>query len=228
MTKLYSLIIALTLSLFMLPAEAADSSSMDQQLSLIQSEWARIKYQVPDKDTQLKDLAKLEDNAAMLTSAFPDKAEPKIWQAIVLSTDAGVINGISALPKLKAAKALLETALGINPAALKGSAQTSLGSLYYQVPGWPISFGDNKKAEAYLTAALNINPDGIDPNYFYGDYLIQRSQYDKAILMLQHALQASPRPGREVADAGRHQEIKAAITKAQKALESSQKSTLNR
>ncbi len=227
MQKLLNFALALSLCFFTLPAVAA-VDTMDKQLSSIQGEWARIKYQVPDKDTQLKDLAKLEGDAATLASMFPDKAEPKIWQAIVLSTDAGVINGISALPKLKTAKELLETAISIDPAALKGSAQTSLGSLYYQVPGWPISFGDNKKAETYLTSALKINPDGIDPNYFYGDYLLQKGQYDKAIPVLEHALQAPPRPGRELADEGRHQEIKVAIAKAQKELESSNKRTLNR
>jgi len=227
MQKLLNFAVILSLCFFTLPAAAA-AGSMDQQISSIQHEWARIKYQVPDKDTQLKDFARLEEKAAALTSAFPDKAEPKIWQAIVLATDASVINGISALPKIKTAKALLETAISINPVALKGSAQGVLGSLYYRVPGWPISFGDNKKAETYLTAALKLNPDGIDPNYFYGDYLIQKGQYDKAIPVLEHALQAPARPGREVADAGRHQEIKAAIAKAQKELKSSNKSTLNR
>ena len=118
--------------------------------------------------------------------------------------------------------------VNINPNALGGSAQTSLGSLYYQVPGWPISFGDNMKGEAYLTTALKINPDGTDTNYFYGDYLVQAGKYDKAISVLQHALQASPRHGRELADAGRHQEIEATISRAQKELVSSHKSTLNR
>jgi hypothetical protein len=58
--------------------------------------------------------------------------------------------------------------MAIDPRALQGSAYTSLGSLYYQVPGWPIGFGDDKRAEAMLLKALEINPDGIDPNYFYG------------------------------------------------------------
>ena len=36
----------------------------------------------------------------------------------------------------------LEQALAIDATALEGSAFTTLGSLYYQVPGWPIGFGD--------------------------------------------------------------------------------------
>ncbi len=39
---------------------------------------------------------------------------------------------------MKEARASLEAALKIAPEALDGSAYTSLGSLYYQVPGWPL------------------------------------------------------------------------------------------
>ena len=39
---------------------------------------------------------------------------------------------------MKEAKARLEIAIQAGSAALDGSAYTSLGSLYYQVPGWPV------------------------------------------------------------------------------------------
>ena len=55
-------------------------------------------------------------------------------------------------------------ALAIDPKALAGSAYTSLGSLYYQVPGWPIGFGDDKKAREMLEAAgyeVTDQPDGV-------------------------------------------------------------------
>ena len=42
------------------------------------------------------------------------------------------------------------------------------------MPGWPIGFGDKKKAEEYLKKALAANPDGIDPNFFYGDFLLDK------------------------------------------------------
>ena len=48
---------------------------------------------------------------------------------------------------------------------------TSLGTLYYKVPGWPIGFGSDKKAREYLAKALDLNPTGIDPNYFMGEFL---------------------------------------------------------
>lgn len=183
------------------------------QIKPLQDEWARIKYQMPDKEAQLSAIAKLEQRAAQVTAANPSRAEPKIWEAIILSTDAGITKGISGLPKVEKAKELLEISEKIDPNALQGSAHTSLGSLYYQVPGWPVAFGDDEKAEQHLKMALQMNPNGIDPNFFYGDFLLQDGRPDEAETYLNRALQAPARPGRELADAGRQQEVRAALAK---------------
>ncbi|MBV2263899.1 MAG: tetratricopeptide repeat protein, partial [Thauera sp.] len=91
---------------------------------------------------------------------------------------------------------------------LDGSAYTSLGGLYYQVPGWPLGFGDDAQAEKLLKQALAINPGGIDPNYFYGDFLSRQKRYAEARTALEKALAAPDRPGRESADAGRRAEAR--------------------
>lgn len=202
---------------------AAMADPVMEQIKSLQDEWARIKYQIADKEAQLSAIQKLEAQAAQVSAANPSRAEPKIWEAIILSTDAGIVKGISALPKVEKAKALLEASEKIDPHSLNGSAHTSLGSLYYQVPGWPVGFGDDKKAEEHLKMALQMNPDGIDPNYFYGDFLLQDGRADEAKTYLNRALQAPDRPGRELADAGRRQEIKTALVKADETLKSKKK-----
>jgi tetratricopeptide (TPR) repeat protein len=186
-----------------------------EQIAFLQQDWARIKYQVAGEDAKLDAIHKLEDHAAKVSAAYPNRPEVLIWQGIILSTDAGIVKGMSALGKVKKAKGMFETALRIDPTALDGSAYTSLGSLYYQVPGWPIGFGDNDKAEKNLKQALSLNPNGIDSNFFYGDFLLQDGRYDEAKAYLERALQAPARPGRELADAGRRQEIKAALAQVQ-------------
>ena len=183
-------------------------ADVNSDVSQLQQEWARIKYQVSGKDEQLKALDYLEKTAAQAVAANPNRAEPLIWQGIILATDAGIVNGIAALGDVKQAKSLFEKAIKLDPKALDGSAQTSLGSLYYQVPGWPLAFGDNDKAEKYLKQALALNPKGIDANYFYGDFLLKAKRYDEAKQYLQTALQAPDRPNRQVADQGRRQEIR--------------------
>ena len=191
---------------------------MDADVSGLQQEWARIKYQVPDKEAKLQAIHALEETAAQTVAANPNNAEPLIWQGIILATDAGIVKGMSALGDVKQAKALFEKSLQLDPTALEGSAQASLGSLYYQVPGWPVAFGDDAKAEEHLKAAVKISPNGIDANYFYGDFLLQAKRYDEAVTYLNTALQAPARPNRQVADSGRRQEIKQALAEAQKGM----------
>ncbi|MCB1532884.1 MAG: tetratricopeptide repeat protein [Alphaproteobacteria bacterium] len=198
-----------------------------EQIQYMQKEWARIKYQIVDKDTQLDAIHKLEEHAAQVTAAYSDRPEPKIWEGIILSTDAGIVKGMSALGKVKKAKELFEGSLKQNPVAMEGSAHTSLGSLYYQVPGWPVAFGDNEEAEKHLKQALQLNPNGIDPNFFYGDFLLKDGRTDEAKMYLNRALQAPDRPDRPLADAGRRQEIKAALAQIDQKMKDGGKSSYN-
>lgn len=55
--------------------------------------------------------------------------------------------------------------------------------------------------------ALAVNPDGIDANYFYADFLYEDGRKLEAIEYFKKAQQATPRPDRPLADKGRQQEI---------------------
>ncbi|PZQ45630.1 MAG: hypothetical protein DI551_06840 [Micavibrio aeruginosavorus] len=203
---------ALFFTLVFIPQSYA--ADMTSDLQTIQEEWARIKYQVQGKDAKIAAITKLEPRAAQEVTKYPGKAEPLIWQAIVLATDANITKSLSGLPKVEKAKKLLEDSLKIDPSAMDGSAHMTLGSLYYQVPGWPVGFGDDDLAEKHLKAALQINPDGMDTNYWYGAFLLEDGRYDDAAKYLQKALAAPDRANRRVADAGRRNEIKDALAKA--------------
>jgi tetratricopeptide (TPR) repeat protein len=144
---------------------------------------------------------------------YPDRAEPEIWYGIIVASHAGAKGGFGALSLAKDARAALEHALQLDPKALSGSAYTSLGSLYYQVPGWPIGFGDSHKARELLNQALLLNPDGIDPNYFLGDYLYRQGDVEGARAALARALKAPPRADRPLADEGRRKEIRDLLAK---------------
>lgn len=213
MIKLRVLCVAALLSALSLPSLAL-ADSVQPRLQLLQGRWAEINYQVPAAQREAE-FAKLAAEADTLVRSNPQDAELHIWRGIILSTYAGAKGGLGALDLVKQSKASLERALALDPKALHGSAYTSLGALYYQVPGWPIGFGDDQQAEKLLKQALQLNPNGIDPNYFYGDFLFRQKRYSEAKRALEKAQAASARPGREVADRGRQAEIAALLAKVQ-------------
>ncbi len=172
----------------------------------IQDQWSVCQYQV-EKDAKGGCLETLSKEASQQSLQNKSRVDLLIWSAIVKSSWAGAKGGLDALSLVKEAKGELEQALARDPKSLNGSAYTSLGTLYYQVPGWPIGFGDNKQAEQLLKQALAINPDGIDPNFFYGDFLLEQGRKKEAKTYLTKALNAPERIGRELADKGRKQEI---------------------
>ncbi|PZQ30000.1 MAG: hypothetical protein DI562_07815 [Stenotrophomonas acidaminiphila] len=171
----------------------------------VRDRWAQINYQVPkaQRESAFEDLL---TQAQALRQANPRDASALIWEGIVLSSLAGERGGMGALGLVKRARADFEAAIKLDANALDGAAYTSLGALYYQVPGWPLGFGDDDTARAMLRKGLAIDPDGIDANYFYGDFLRDQKDWAGARAALQKALSAPARPGRDVADAGRRQE----------------------
>ena len=192
--------------------------SGDAALRELQTRWAEINYQLPPAQREAA-FEKLASRAEQAVASEPEAAELRIWHGIVLSTWAGAKGGLGALSLVKQAKAELEKAIELDPRALDGSAYTSLATLYYQVPGWPIGFGDDDKAQALFQQALNLNPNGIDPNYFHGDFLLRQKRYAEAKVALQKALAAPARPGQETADAGRREEVRARLAEVEEKLE---------
>jgi tetratricopeptide (TPR) repeat protein len=195
------------------PLSIAQDGSLGAELSAIQQGWDRANYQAADAEDRKRQLEALSASSEALARKYPQRAEPLVWEGIVLSTYAGAKGGIGALSLARKSRDCLLQASRIDPAALRGSAYTSLGALYYKVPGWPIGFGDEEKAIDFLHKALALNPDGMDPNYFIGELLYERGDYSRSLQHLQKALAAPPRPDRPIADAGRRAEIDALVAK---------------
>ena len=107
----------------------------------------------------------------------------------------------------------MEKSIAIDPTASQGAAHTFLGTLYFLVPEWPIAFGDLDLAKEHLDKAIEINPDDIDANFFYGDFLKKLGKLKQAEAMYLKALNAPARPGRTIADAGRRKETKERLEK---------------
>ena len=199
-------------ALFVASASAAFAGEVSPQVSAVRDRWAEVNYNTPKAQREAAFDA-LTKQAAAARAAQPKDANALIWEGIVLSSFAGERGGLGALGLAKQARADFEQAIKLDPAALDGSAYTSLGVLYYSVPGWPVGFGDDKKAGELLRKGLKINPNGIDPNYFYGDFLQDQGDWKGAAAALEKALAAPARPGRELADQGRRKEVAALLAK---------------
>jgi tetratricopeptide (TPR) repeat protein len=202
-------------------ARADDSVSMNAEIHHLEQSWAHIKYQVSDADQQSTQMEALANEAAGVVERYPDRAEPMVWNGVITSTEAGLAGALSALHYAKAARTMFEQAEKMDPKALDGAAATSLGSLYYMVPGFPLGFGNKSKAREYLEQGLAISPDGLDSNFFYGDFLFQQRELVDARRVLRHALEAPASPDRPVWDAGRRDEVKALLAKIDQKLASS-------
>ena len=210
---------ALVLALLMIPTVllADDGESL---VSKLQHDWAIANYELSG-DAQEAAFEALIERADAAVAGAPRSAELLIWNGIIKSSFAGAKGGLGALGLAKDARESLEKALEIDGEALDGSAYASLGTLYSKVPGWPVGFGSDKKAVQLLRKALEINPDGIDSNYFYADYLLEQKEFLEAEKYFIKAQNAEPRPDRPIADAGRREEIQAALSVTRKELDGS-------
>lgn len=192
------------LSTRMLAAEGPDMNAALLQLAL---DWEHIKFEVTDKNFQEKQTAALADRAGIIVQQYPGRPEPLIWQAILISEQASMAseNGspFKALGFAKHAREILEPIAKQYPAVLDAGAPTSLGVLYYRVPGFPIAFGDKTKARELLEEAVKYAPDGLDANYFYGDFLYGQHEYPAAEQVFKHALSLPPHPDRPIWDRSR-------------------------
>jgi tetratricopeptide (TPR) repeat protein len=186
-------------------------------LVAIQQQWAVANYEL-ENEAQIEAFTKLSKQSAVSVKNYPKLAQTHSWNGIVLASFAGAKGGLGALGLAKEAKASLENALKIDGAALGGSAYASLATLYSKVPGWPIGFGDDDKAEKLFKQALAFNLEGIDTNYLYGEFLYDKGDYKEAKVRLLVAQAAGIRDTRLKADEYRQQAISQLLAKVEKKL----------
>ena len=189
------------------------ADSLELTVQKIESEWARIHYKVAEEfqEAAFKKLLTLLQTAQL---QYPDQAELIIQEAIIVASNADNIDPISALQAIHQARDLLLRAIKLNPNASEGAAYVTLGSLYYLVPGWPIAYGNDNKAQKLLLKALAINPNTIDANYFYGDFLVSQGMEKEAMAYFNRALAIPVRATQVFADTQLHSHAKVAIIKS--------------
>lgn len=167
-------------------------------LEKIESNWAEVYYS--SSISKIEEYTHLLEQCKKLANQHPNRAEVFFWKAVIKATRAEHQDGLTALAEIKESRDLLLKAIAIDPKSMNGSALVTLGTLYYMAPSWPIAFGDHKKAEEYLKKGLNINPEGIDSNFYYGEFLARQNKEKIAVSYFKKAIKAKIRKDQVFAD----------------------------
>ncbi|MEQ9393846.1 tetratricopeptide repeat protein [Haliea sp.] len=176
----------------------------------MRAQWEQVNFVVAEAEREHQFRALIETCDSLLATR-PNDAQALTWCGIVQSSYAGAAGGLGALKHAKAARKHFQRAIDIDRGAVNGAALTSLGTLYAKVPGWPVGFGNDKKARQYLEEGLQANPEGMDSNFFMAEFLADQGETEEAKRHLQRALQAPGRPGRAISDTARRKEVEALL-----------------
>jgi tetratricopeptide (TPR) repeat protein len=212
-TSLFILItVALTTSLSM--AEPALPNTVKE----MRIELDRINFDLTDNDARLERLEELLPHCQALADKNNNNAGLQMMAGFYNAQYAGYKGGIGALKYAKASRRYLEQSVALDPTIYGSSAHSVLAALYAQVPGWPIGFGDKKKALRNYHAALKLSPNGIDSNFTYAQYLFSQEKYKDAKSYFEKAALAPARANRPKAD----KDVKKQITKSLEEIEKRQ------
>jgi len=159
-----------------------------------------VNFDLEAKEAKIKRLEELLPHSEKLAEQNSEDAGFQMMAGFYNAQYAGYTGGIGALKYAKASRRFLEQSVSLDPALYDASAHAVLGQLYAQVPGWPIGFGDKKKALKNYQAALELSPNGIDSNFTYASYLYSKKKYAEAKTYLEKANIALARPDRSKAD----------------------------
>jgi tetratricopeptide (TPR) repeat protein len=198
-------------------AKATEPKALNVEILDIANAWAHVKFEEEDAARQQKEIAALAERASALIKKYPGRPEPVIWKGVLLSEGASMANEDHSMFTARSlayeARDTLLEAEKIDPTALEAGAPASLGVLYYRVPSFPIGFGDTDLARKYLEEAVRNAPNGMDANYFYGDFLNDRGDFAGAQRVWKHALTIPVNTERPVWDKARRQVIQENLAK---------------
>jgi tetratricopeptide (TPR) repeat protein len=112
-----------------------------------------------------------------LKEAEPQESQYWALSGIIKSHYASQIGGLTGLTVAKQAREDLQKALSMDPEVFSGIAYAELANLYHQTPNWPFSFGSDKMAEKLFHKAVEINPQSLLSNLYFGRYWYEQHNY---------------------------------------------------
>ena len=198
-------------------AHASDNKAMDADILAVAEEWAKIKYLSKDERRERED-GGARSQGRRVGNKYPAGRDADLGWDRDQRARFPHLGAHRAQPRQQRPRSLLKPTKG--PAALDGGAPTSLGVLYYRVPGFPLGWGDTDKARQFLEEAVKNAPSGRDAHYFYADFLFEQGDYKKAEQVLKTALALPHHPERPVWDTYFPKVMEGLLTKVQSKIRS--------
>jgi len=215
-------IVTLLLVALSVCAQAGETLSLKSELLRLAHDWEHVKLQVSDRDDQEEQMASLARRAGKIAEQYENIPDPIVWVGIITSEQASLANDngspVKALELAKRARDILEKVEKTNPETMDAGAPTTLGVLYDRVPGFPISFGDTARARHYLQEAIRSAPNGLDANFFYGDFLNKHGERSEAVKVLERALTLPELSNRPMWDKSLRAAIRQSLAEIQNAV----------
>src|SRR5688572_29543772 len=88
-------------TVFVARDSVAEDTAIPSELLEIQHAWEKATYETNDPDTRKRLLEELSARSEVFARKNPNRAEPLVWQGIVLSAYAGAKGGLGALSLAK-------------------------------------------------------------------------------------------------------------------------------
>lgn len=183
-----------------------------QALPELEHRWAEIRYQIPEKQ-RLQAFNNELTEIGKDPSDCQQSATYQLIQAMIKGSMAKLQNRLDALKMIRQIEAHLQSSIKTDPTIMNGMSWTLLGLLYDKSPGWPFSIGDDKAAKHAYQKGLELNPEGINTNFYYGDFLRRKKKTEQARQYLMKASRSKQGNQSEIAYLGRMQDVKRALNK---------------
>lgn len=119
----------------------------------------------------------------------PNNPAPHFWHASCAGSivDAsGLLEGWKYVGEILTA---LNTSIKLEPAFMDGAAYAVRAKVYYKAPSWPLSIGDEQKAEADFAQAFRYGTNKNRLIYrFYAEYLLHKGKLAEAKTIIAQGL----------------------------------------
>lgn len=210
--------LAILLSLALGGLSTASAAGRDApDTTALARRWDHINFEIHDNALAQAEADRLEQQAEALARSNPDQAEPLIWEAAAILAKADARRTFASLSLADHARKLLERAVALGADGEDGAfAYAVLGTLYAEMPGFPLGFGDRRRARKWFDRAYSAAPDNIDVNVLLGSFLLHQHDAAGAAAAAKRALNARPRPEREIRDRYRREEALTLLEQAQR------------